>query len=245
MIIFNISLSTFYLMSLFKKTLSPTLLAFVFVFSLQSKSYAQDDMLSDFSYLYMEKLIAVAKEKYPKSKTFDHSVEIAGNNVSIAKASWLDPFSFSYSNRSNLNTNDVINPIVLSGYFMTFSLSPISLLVKTPYQVKNAKEELRTAKAQRDEYAIQLESEVKRRYIIYIQAKNALKLISKRMVDTESSYNYMKTRYERSEITFAEFNDVSTTFNATQEAKISAQANFMTAKFSLEELLTVKLEDIK
>lgn len=210
-----------------------------------NKSIAQESMLTDFSYLYMEKLVAIAKENYPKSVTFENRMNIAKNNVNIARASWLDPFNFVYVNRSNIYAVDGVNPSILSGYFFNITLSPVSLLVKRPFQIKNAKEELSSAIADRDEYSLLLETEVKKRYIAYLQSHNNLKLISKRLVDAEANYTYLKTRYERSEISFREFNDASIMYTTTQESKIGAEANYFASKFALEELLTIKLEDIK
>ncbi len=205
---------------------------------------AQESMLENFSYLYMEKLVAIAKEKYPKNKTFEQRVNVASNNVNIAKASWLDHFSFSYVSRSNIYAMDGLNAAVLNGYFFSVSVSP-GMLLKRPFNIKNAKEDLKTANADRDEYAIQLETEVKRRYITYLQALNSLKLLSARLAETEASFAYLKTRYERSEISFKEYNDASIMLTSSQEGKIGAEANYMTSKFALEELLTIKLEDIK
>lgn len=226
-------------------------LSIIIVFSLQSFRHvsAQDSMLSNFSYLYMEKLIAVAKENYPRNVVFDKKVNIAKNNVSIAKTSWLDPISFSYMNRSNIFDYDVqgvnSNHLILRGYFFNINFSPSSMFVRKPFDVKNAKEEVIISTSERDEYALKLEAEVKQRYIFYLQHLNALKLTSNRLIDAEATYTNMKTRYERSEIPFKDFNDASIYLTSVQESKISAEANMLTAKFQLEELLTVKLEDIK
>ncbi len=46
----------------------------------------QETMLNDFSYLYLEKLVAVAKENYPKVKAMDNKINIAKNNLSSEKA---------------------------------------------------------------------------------------------------------------------------------------------------------------
>ena len=206
---------------------------------------AQESIMSDFSYLYMEKLIAVAKEKNPHISIQDNRINIAKNNVDIAKISWLDPFSFSYTNRTNVSGIAGLNNDMLSGFFLSIGVAPISTLVKTPLNVKNAKLERDITKSEKDEYELQLEAEVKRRYIAYVQSLNILKLTNKRLVDAESTFSSMKARYERSEISFKDFNDASTFLTSVQEAKVSAEANLFTTKFALEELLTVKLEEIK
>ncbi len=223
--------------------------AFVLLFLYQALPFnnnlkAQESILSDLSYLYMEKLVATAKENYPKNKNFDSRIKVAENNISLTKTSWLDPFNASYVYRSNTNAVDIISTSILSGYLFSVSFSPSSLL-KKPYEVKNAKEELKIAETERDEYTIQLEAEVKRRYVSYLQSLNLLKLTSKKVVDTEASFMHLKSRYERSEISFEDYNSASLALTNSQESRIAAEASYATAKLSLEELLTKKLEEIK
>lgn len=221
-----------------------TLLSILVFFSLASLK-AQESMLGNFSYLYMEKLIAVAKENYPRNKIFENRIDIAKKNLSIAKASWLDPISFSYSNRTNIYGIQGVDNSALSGYFLNITFAPVSVFVKKPFQVKNARTDIESANAERDEYALQLESEVKQRYTIYVQNFQTLKLVNQRLIDAEATFINMKDKYERSEISFKEFNDISTYSTSVKESKVSAEANLLTSKFQLEELLTVKLEDIK
>ena len=57
---------------------------------------AQESMLADVSYPYLEKLVAAAKENYPKMKTYNHTIKIAKMNVSKAKLDWLNILSFIY-----------------------------------------------------------------------------------------------------------------------------------------------------
>lgn len=206
---------------------------------------AQESILDEISYLYMEKLIAVAKENNPKSKLYANRLNIARNNIASAKTNWLDPLAFAYSFRSNNNNIDLATgSLLLRGYQFGVTISPGSLL-KTPFTIKNAKEELKMVNIEKDDYNIVLEAEVKRRYILYLQSQSVLRLVSKNVVDTESSFNYLKGKYEKNEVLFDAFNSASLSLSSARQSKIGAEANFMTAKFSLEELLTKKLEEIK
>lgn len=222
---------------------SSTLFLFQLVLVLQV-SLAQESLMSEYSPLYVQKLIAVAKENYPKSKAYENQVKIARYNLSGEKASWLDPFSFSYLLRQNNNTVDIVNPQLLTGYQFGVSLNPGALL-KKPFNVKAAKEEVKIAQLQQSEYTLQLESEVTRRYMFYLQSLNTLKLQNKIVVDAESSFNDLKIKYQRSEITFQEYNSASTNLSNTYMSRVQAEANMITAKASLEELLVRKLEEIK
>ena len=75
-----------------------TLSCILFLF-LGINTFAQEtqvSLLEDISYVYIEKLIAVAKENYPRVKTHDSRIAIADAAVTIAKLSWLSPLSISY-----------------------------------------------------------------------------------------------------------------------------------------------------
>ncbi|WP_256006498.1 TolC family protein [Pedobacter deserti] len=207
--------------------------------------HAQESILSDVSYLYMEKLIAVAKANYPRNKAFSSRVDVAKSNLGSAKASWLDPFSFSYVFRSNSNNVDLeTGNLLLRGYQFGVTINPGTILRK-PYDVKSARAQLAIAKNESQEYEYQLEAEVKTRYVNYLQALNSLKLVTKTVVDTETSFKYIKARYERSEVSFQDYSSASVQLNSAYASKIDAEATLANAKFSLEELLTMKLEQVK
>ncbi len=205
---------------------------------------AQDSMLPDFNYVYLEKLVAVAKENYPRSKNFDTRIKIAKLAVNSSKASWLEPFSFSYFGRSNDGAIDIVNPALLTGYQLGLSVNPGSLLQK-PFAVKTAKEQVKIAENDKLEYALTLETEVKTRYIAYVQAVNDLKLQSKITLDGEAIYNSMRYKYEKGEITFLEYNTASQGRNTAIQAKLIAEGRVLATKISLEELTVLKLESIK
>lgn len=208
------------------------------------RAFSQETMLTDFSYLYLEKLVAVAKENFPKVKVFDNRTNIAKSNLASQKVSWLDPFSFSYYYRSNNNAVDLVNPALLTGYQFGISVNP-GVFLRKPFTIKNAKEELKIAELDQQEYNLQLEAEVKRRYLAYLQSLKNLHLQTKIVLDAESIFKDLKIRYEKGEITFQDYNNASLALNTALQSKIAAEAALMTSKVSIEELLVKKLEEIK
>lgn len=218
-------------------------LLLVLFFSTRSFSYAQDSMLEGFSYLYLEKLVATAKENYPRVKFYNSQVNNAKSKLAGQKISWLEPISFSYIFRSN-STIDIVSAELFSGYQVGVSVNPGSLLQK-PSQIKSAREDVKAAEYEQAEYDLHLEAEVKSRYIAYLQSLNALKLLTRSTLDAESIFRDVKARYEKNEITFQEYNNASISLTNSIQSKIQAEANMLTAKVTLEELLVKKLEEIK
>lgn len=200
--------------------------------------------MGDVSYVFLEKLIATAKENFPRMNSFEGRIKIAQTTVSREQLSWLDAFSFSYV----YNPQRIVvanNPTFLfDGYQVAFNLNLSSILQK-PSNVRQAKESVKLAEYDLAEYHLTLETEVKKRYFTYLQALNLLKLQTRMTSDALNMSNDNKKKYEKSEITFEQYTASQMSYTASLQSKIGAEANFLTAKISLEELLTKKIEEIQ
>jgi len=221
---------------------------FFFLLLNKNESSAQDNVITGISNLYIEKLIATAKQNYPRLKQFESQVKAAKSDLSGAKISWLDPFSFSYVTRSNdqntTNTPNITTADVLSGYQFGFSFNPGTLFSK-PSQINKAKEQVKIAEYSQAEYNLTLEAEVKRRYYTFYQYKTLLAPINSSFLDAENNYKVIKMKYQRAEVTIQEYNTASMSYTQANEAKIQSEINYLTAKAALEELTVRKLEEIK
>lgn len=207
-----------------------------------SISRAQESMMTDVSYVFLEKLISTAKENYPRMNSFEGRIKVAKTTVGQEQLSWLDAFSFSYVYNPN-NTLDLVNPNFFNGYQVALNFN-LSALLQKPGNVKQAKESVRLAQYDLDEYHLTLEAEVKRRYFTYIQALTNLRLQTKMTSDALNVSRDIKTRYEKSEITFEQYMMSQMSYSGALQSKIAAESNFLIAKSSLEELLTKKIEEI-
>ncbi|TKC09320.1 TolC family protein [Pedobacter frigoris] len=209
---------------------------------------AQESVLSEVSNLYLEKLIAAAKANYPRVRNFDSQINIAKSDVTAAKISWLDPFSFQYVTRSDNSANTVLPNVrtsdFLTGYQVGITFNPGQFLAK-PSAVRKAKEQVKLAESNQAEYFLQLESLVKSRYFLYVQYQKSLLPVTNAYNDAESSFKSIKTKYQKGEATFLEFNSASTALNQAIQTKLQVEASYLSAKASLEELTVIRLENIK
>lgn len=220
-----------------------TAVSIILIFSLAIVTKAQESILSEVSYFYMEKLIAAARENNPRNKVFSSQISVAKSNLAQQKTSWLDPFSFSYIYRSN-TTLDIVTADLLRGYQLSVSVNP-GVYLKKPFMVKAAKDQVEIARAEKSEYDNQLEAEVKQRYLTYLQHLNVLKLRTRIVLDNEGIFKTVSAKYERNELNFESYNQASISLNSAYEAKITAEASLAIAKAALEELTVKKLEEIK
>jgi outer membrane protein TolC len=206
---------------------------------------AQESMLTDVSYPYLEKLIAAAKVNYPKMKAYDHNIKIAKMNVSKAKLDWLNILSFIYLyNPSSTNNSTTANNSILSGFQAGFSLSIGSILQK-PGMIKAAKEEVTIAKLGQEEYVLSIEAQVQQRYFMYVQTQALLNWKTKDLQHIESTIKDMKYKFEKGEETFENYNKGLTAYSAGVQSKIQTEGAYLLAKSNLEEIIGAKLETIK
>ncbi len=108
--------------------------AIIFIFILVAEaSTAQESMMQDVSYPFLEKLVTAAKTNYPKNKTFDHKLTMAALDIRKANLDWLNIISFIYlySPSGTANTG-ISNPSVLSGFQAGFSISIGGVQQKQP-----------------------------------------------------------------------------------------------------------------
>lgn len=218
-------------------------LLFLIGFILHARpSLSQDSMMPEVSYVFLEKLIATAKDNYPRINANKARIDIAKNNVTKEQLSWLDAFSVNYLYAPD-NTQNIGNPFIFNGYQASVSVN-LGSLIQKPGNVKHAKLEQKIAQYDQQEYNLSIESEVKRRYFAYLQQSNALKLQSKLVADLQNMGREMKSRYEKSEISFELFSQSQTTLTAALQNKIVIESNYLSAKALLEELLTKKIEEI-
>ncbi len=219
-------------------------LSVLILFILQtSYSRAQESMMTEVSYVFLEKLIATAKENYPRVAGFKSRIEIAKSNIASQKSAWLDGLSFSYIYQPN-NTLNIVNPSFFNGYQVAVQFSVTELFQKSG-AVKQAKEGLKLVNYEEDEYNLTLETQVKSRYFTYIQQLISLRLQNKAYADVQSLNKDISNKYSKGEVTFTDFLQAQLALSNAMQGKIGAESSFLTAKASLEELLTKKIEEVQ
>ncbi len=207
------------------------------------KSNAQESMITEISYPFLDMLIKVAKENYPRMKIFDKRIDIAKTNVSRAKISWFDALTVSYLYNPN-STFNVASPSFFSGFQAGVFLN-VGQLLQKPYQIKNAKNDLSISTLEKEEYNLNLTGLVKERYFLYLQQQTILKSITLSAQDAQSILKMLRYKFERGEETLLIYNNASINFSSQNQQKIAAEAALLIAKARLEEIIGKKIDDIK
>lgn len=223
------------------KFLLPVLLIVAFAANLHAQD--QDSFIQDVSYPYLQKLIDTAKKYYPEVKVRETQKQIATTSYHQSQLSWFDIITPSYLYNPDRSTN-LITPTAFNSYQLAVTVN-IGTLIAKPFLIKNAKQAVKVAQLQQDEYNLTIEAQVKRLYFGYLSAQADLRLRSKAILDAQSNVSQLKYKFEKGETTFTEYNGALTSFYTQGAYKIQGELAVFNAKVSLEEFVGKKLEDIK
>ncbi len=212
---------------------------FFFIVPLRAQ---QESILQDVSEIFIDKLVILAKANYPKVKAYEHNINIAKLNISKAKVDWLSIATFNI-NESPTNSTSASSPS-LNGTQYGVGTSFGAILTK-PYNVKAAKEELKIAELAQQEYNLNIETLVKQKYISYILQLKSLNWRLKALETAESTVKEVKHKFENGELKFDDYNRSLSLYSSAVQSRLDAEAAYLIAKCNLEEIIGIKIEDVK
>lgn len=209
------------------------------------KTYAQESIIGEINYADLQKYIALAKENYPKPKALNETITKAQNELPITALSYLDIFNASYFYRpESKSVLDPINPYNVNGFQFGVNVNLGNFLQK-PFNARKAKSDYKIAQYQAKEYELALEVEVKKRYYAYIQQINQLKIYTTSMQDNKNTADNLRGKFEKGEISLDTYNQSRINLTSVTTAKIQTEVNLLSAKDALEEIIGIKLSDVK
>jgi outer membrane protein TolC len=225
-----------------KKILQITLSILLFV---TAKSYAQESILKDINYSDLQKYIDLAKLNFPQMKIAEAKKELVKTGIPIAQASYLDILNGSYFYRpENKSVLDPVNPYNFNGLQFGVTVN-LGNLIQKPFQVKRAKADYKIAVLEAQQNDKTVEMEVKRRYYDFIQQISQLKISTKIAQDNKGVSESLRNKFEKGEITLDAYNQSRLNQSASESEKVAAEINYLKAKDLLEEIIGVKLSDVK
>ncbi|MVN22948.1 TolC family protein [Mucilaginibacter arboris] len=226
---------------------------FILLILITAFAKAQDSVIPDISYSYLDKLIASAKTNYPRVAAYKNRIDLAKTAVSKAGLSWFDLLTFSYIYQPDNTLNYTIpatnyatttNRFLFNGIQLGLSLNLGSLLLK-PANVKVAKTELKIIGEEQSEYLITLTMDVKRKYFTYLLQQNLVRIQTQSYQDMQSALKQAKYKFQKGEASFETYNATLLSAATRTEQKLQAETNFFIAKSDLEAIVGDKLENIK
>lgn len=240
-----------------KNHLALILFAILAIFS-ANKVAAQETIMNDMDYPFLQKLVNEAKLNYAPQKIRQQQVNIARTTYRATKLAWFDALSFSYFYNPNntlsltqnnsvtpgSSTGNTVNPNLSFGYQTAVTLN-IGTLLKNPSNTKNAKANYNIALLEQQGAEMTLETQVRRLYITYVQANTNVRVRTQNAQDVATLFTQTKRRFEKNEVSVDQYSGAVTALASANQAKIDAEATALIAKLALEEVVGKKLEEVK
>lgn len=204
---------------------------------------AQESMMQNVDYAFLDKLIFLAKQNYPQMHKYEHKLAQANYGVKKAQLGWFEALTFSYTYGNNGQTATGTNGGTITyqpGLFLNLGV----LMERIP-TIKMAREDLAIAKEDMAQYNLSIEAAVRTRYILYVQKQSILTLRTMSSNDAENAQKQVKYKFEKGEETFDNYSKSLVMFSVSTQNKIEAEGAALIAKSDLEEMIGMKLEDVK
>ena len=199
-----------------------------------------------------EKLVQLALQN-PNYEIADRKVVIAEKNLSKAKGSWLGALSASgnLNELSLKNMNQSSNPNIPGangGLFFpryNFALTlPFDFFSAKSNDVKVARENVYIAEAEKNERYRTIRRDVLSRYEDFLMHKEKLELQTRITQGEYTEYKLAEKDFADGTISAEAFKKAETTYYNQQMTKVESQRNFNVAKYELEMLIGVSIDDV-
>jgi len=237
-----------------KLTLAFTFFAVVFLAGkvsaqINSPSAPNNSMMGDYNQKFLEKLIDTAKKYYPETRIRALQTKTAMTSLGQQHASWFNGVSIApsyvYNPSAAVTTNaNGSTTSFLPGYQVAFNINITSFFTHG-YDVTKAKQAVKIAELNEDEYKLTLTGQVSRYYVAYIGAQANLRNAKRAVDQAQINLEIIKHKYEAAETTFTEYYGLITALSTQNTAEVTAEMAVLTAKVNLEEFVGKRLEDIK
>ncbi len=218
---------------------------------------AQETIMDQVNYTQLEHLVELANSNYPRAKVSSLAVDHAKEEVAINKASWFDALGFTVNYFYRTQSGDdrtVIPPTeggavigtnpLFNGFQFGVNLR-LGEIAQKPAKIRQARVGVAMAEMENAEYQSLLKSEVKARYYEYLRCINELKIRSQSALDSKNTSDEVMGMFERGEVSLTDYNTARTNHAQANSLKIAAENELLKAKDGLEELIGVKLDQVK
>ncbi|WP_448636504.1 TolC family protein [Pedobacter panaciterrae] len=101
------------------------------------------------------------------------------------------------------------------------------------------------AKLEAEDFRLTLATEVKKRYYAYIQQINQLKIYTQSVQDNQNVADNLKNKFEKGEVALDTYNQSRINLTIASTSKIQTEVNLLSAKDALEEIIGMKLSEVK
>lgn len=192
---------------------------------------------------FAEKLVQLAWQNFPQNSIIQNNVIISKSELTKAKLEWLSKIRIA----GNLNEFTLDKDNARSEFYPRYNFGLMFTLddfVDIPKDKRIAETRLKNSMANVNSQKLFVRAETLRRYENYLLNLEILKVQNQAAEDSYTNYLLIEQRFKNGELKIEEFNVAVTSYNEAKIFKLRAETELKQAKYSLEEIVGVNLEDI-
>lgn len=196
---------------------------------------------------FAEKLVQLAWKNHPNNEMFVRQVAVAEYDRKKSAVEWLDIVHF----QANLNEfvlNPGGDPLSRGAFFPKYNVRAdvsLAMLFNIPYNNKQNRERVAIAQTQVNAQKLAVRNNVLKAYNEYLMREKIFKIQSQLALDNETSHKLTEQRFKSGEITFETYSQSLTAYSAINLSQLQAEKDFKNAKLDLEQMIGMKLEDVR
>ena len=198
---------------------------------------------------FVEKLVQLAWKNHPTNDIYRREVNIADYQLAQSRAAWLDIVRFTGNlNEFTINPNANNDVFGRAAFYPRYNIgASLSLgqFFTIPANNKKNKEILLAAQSTVNAQKLATRATVIKAYNEFLMHEKIYKLQSQLMTDNETSHKIIEQRFKNGETTFEIYSQSLSNYSQIQISVLEAEKNYKNFKLDLEQLIGVKLEEVR
>jgi outer membrane protein TolC len=196
---------------------------------------------------FAEKLVQIAWRNNPSNEAIRRTVNVAEYDVKLSSAQWLDIVSFT-GNLNQFTLNPQSDVFGRSAYWPKYNVhASLSLgqLLSIPASTKKSKEQLAINQANVNTQKLLVRNAVLKAYNEFQMREKIFKVQSQLLMDNETSHKLIEQRFKNGETNFETYSQSLSNYSTMTIGQMEAERDYKNAKLDLEQLIGMRLEDVR
>jgi outer membrane protein TolC len=199
---------------------------------------------------FEERLVQLAWKNNPLTHIANGEVNIAQEDAKVIGSDWATRFGVvgnlnEFNIKEFTNSGQANNPNQFFPRYNVYVQLPLSLIVQAPHQKRAARYRISAAEEKVNLLKLEIRSRVLKLYSEYKKAEIIWLIRKQSMADDDSNFLLIEQKFKNGDATIDEYIRAQRTKNDMRIQLAITENEFKKAKFDIEEVIGVKLEDVK
>jgi outer membrane protein TolC len=196
-----------------------------------------------------EKLVQLAWRNNPKTRIATEAVNEARFQTMAVRTNWTNTIGITGNmNEFNIKSLTETSGTPVATFFPRYNFYvnlPLSLLVQTPNLRKAAQARTNTAEEEVKLLKLQVRNSVLKLYKDYKLAEKIFQIRQEDFSDEESSFKLMEEKFKTQQVAMEDYLRAHRVLSEVKIQREVAENNLQKAKLDIEQIIGVRLEDVR